>query len=94
MSDALEHVYIFALRRGIEAGVLMASFDVDRGPGPHSEHTLTLAVRESGIVVAGQAIPHDWLSVGTSFIDVRYSKRIADLLQELENKAQVAGKPI
>lgn len=94
ISDALEHVHIFALRRGIEAGVFTAAFDLDRGPGPHSEHTLTLTVRASGIVVTGHGIPHDWLSVGTSFIDVRYSKRIADLLQELENKAQIAGKPI
>lgn len=94
ISDALEHVHIFALRRGIEAGVFNAAFDLGRGPGPHTEHTLTLTIRASGIVVTGHGIPHDWLSVGTSFIDVRYSKRIADLLQELENKAQVAGKPI
>ena len=94
MSDALEHVYIFAERRGIESRLLTAGFDLGRGPGPHEDHTLTIAIRDSGISVIGQDIPHGWLSVGTSFIDVRYSKRIAALLQELEKKAEIAGKPI
>jgi hypothetical protein len=94
MHDAVDVLFVFAVRRGIDINAITAEFDVDLGPGPHAEHTLTLTARDSGISVISPAIPHDWLCVGTSYIDVRLSKYIAALLQELEKKAEDAGRPI
>ena len=94
LSDAVEHVFIYALRHAIDTGLLVAEFDAGRGPGPHLEHTLTVAVRDSEISVTAHDIPHEWLSMGTGFLDTRFSHRIATLLQELEKKAQQAGRLI
>jgi hypothetical protein len=94
MNDAVDVLFVFAVRRGINIKAITAEYDVGRGPGPHSEHSLTLTVPDSRISVTVPAIPHDWLCVGTSYIDVRLSKCIAALLQELEKKAEEAGRPI
>jgi hypothetical protein len=91
MHDAVEHVYIYALRHSMDTRVLAVEFDVGRGPGPHSEHTLTISLRASPISVAASDIPHDWLSAGTGYIDTRLSKSVAALLLELQKKAKQAG---
>ena len=94
MMDAAEHVYVFALRRGIESGLLTASFDIGRGDGPQYAHTLTISLRNSGISVTKENIPHGWLAGGTAFIDVHFSKCVSRLLQELEEKTAAAGMPL
>jgi hypothetical protein len=92
MSDAVEHVFVYAVRHAIDTRLLAAEFDVGRGPGPHLQHTLTITVRDSAISVMGKDIPHEWLSMGTGYIDTRFSKLIAGLLQELDKKAQKEGR--
>jgi hypothetical protein len=94
MQDAVDVLFVFAVRRGIDISAITAEFDAGRGPGPHAEHTLTIAAPDSRISVTVPAIPHDWLCVGTSYIDVRLSKCVAALLQELEKKTEDAGRPI
>ena len=91
MHDAVEHVYIYALRHSMDTRVLGVEFDAGRGPGPHSWHTLTINLRESPISVTASDIPHDWLSAGTGYIDARLSKSVAALLSDLKNKAKQAG---
>jgi hypothetical protein len=91
MNDAVEHIFIYALRHAMDTRVLAVEFDVGRGAGPQSQHTLTISLRGSPISVSAQAIPHDWLSAGTGYIDTRFSKSVAALLQELSKKAQAAG---
>jgi hypothetical protein len=94
MNDAVEHVFIHALRHAMDTRVLGVEFDVGRAPGPHSQHTLTITLRGSPISVTGQDIPHDWLSAGTGFIDTRFSGTVAALLQELNKLALQAGLTI
>lgn len=91
MHDAVEHVYIYALRHAMDTRVLSVEFDAGRGPGPHSGHTLTIGLRAYPISVSASDIPHDWLSAGTGYIDARLSKSVAALLSELEKKAKQAG---
>ncbi|MFL6582304.1 MAG: hypothetical protein ACJ8G2_16300 [Burkholderiales bacterium] len=92
MNDAVEHVYVYAVRQAMDTRKLIAQFDAGRGPGPHEEHTLTISVRDSDLSVAADNIPHEWLAMGTGYIDMRFSKRIAALLQELDQLAQKAGQ--
>jgi hypothetical protein len=91
MHDAVEHVYIYALRHSMDTRVLAVEFDAGRGPGPHSGHTLTISLRASPVSVTASDIPHDWLSAGTGYIDARLSKSVAALLTELQKKAKQAG---
>ena len=91
MNDAVEHVFIYALRHAMDTRVLGVEFDVGRGPGPHSQHTLTISLRGSPISATAQDIPHEWLTAGTGFIDTRFSKSVATLLQELNKSAREAG---
>ena len=91
MSDAVEHVYIYALRHAMDTRVLSVEFDAGRGPGQHSQHTLTLSLRNSPISATTRDIPHEWLSAGTGFIDTRFSETVVILLQELEKNARHAG---
>src|SRR3954469_6229887 len=91
MHDAVEHVYIYALRHSMDTRVLAVEFDAGRGPGPHAGHTLTISLRASPISVSAPDIPHDWLSAGTGYIDTRLSKSVAALLSDLEKKAKQAG---
>ena len=92
LRDAVEDVFVIAVRRGLDTRQFAAEFDVDRGPGPHQEHTLTVSVRDTSLVVTAHGIPHDWLSVGTGYIDTRFSLRIAVILSDLEKKAQGEGR--
>ena len=92
LRDALEDVFVVAVRRGLDTRQLAAEFDADRGPGPHQEHTLTVSVRDTALVVTAHGIPHDWLSIGTGYIDARFSRRIAAILQDLEKNAQQEGR--
>jgi hypothetical protein len=86
MRHALEYVYVVAVRRGLDIGQFVAEFDVGRDPGFYQQYILTISVRDSRILVTANDIPHDWLEIGTGFIDTRFSQRIAFLLSELENE--------
>ena len=92
LRDAVEDVFIVAVRRGLDTRQLAAAFDADRSPGPHHEHTLTISVRDSSLAVTVDGVLHEWLSTGTGYIDSRFSRRIAALLSELETKAQQEGR--
>jgi hypothetical protein len=92
LRDALEDVFVIAVRQGLDTGQLAAEFDADRGPGSHQEHTLTISVRGSSLTVTADGIAHEWISTGTGFIDTRFSRCIAGLLSDLEKKAQQAGR--
>ncbi|MBI3527269.1 MAG: hypothetical protein HY067_04800 [Betaproteobacteria bacterium] len=91
LSNALEDVFVIAARRGIDTRQLAAAFDAERGPGLHQEHTLTISVRDTPLVVTAYGIPHTWLSIDTGYIDSRFSQQIAVLLSDLERKAQRDG---
>jgi hypothetical protein len=92
LCDAVEAVCIAAVRHAIDTRLLIVEFDAGREPGPHQEHTLRISVRDfSTIAVTTAGIPHDWLSSGTGYIDMRFSTRVALLLHELDKKAQAAG---
>ncbi|MEO8006244.1 MAG: hypothetical protein ABI771_15120 [Betaproteobacteria bacterium] len=93
MMDAAEHVYVFALRRGIEPGTLAAAFDTGRDPGPQFAHTLTISIRNSGISVTKENVPHGWLARGTTFIDEQFSRCVSELLEELEARSAAANRP-
>jgi hypothetical protein len=92
LRDALEDVFVVAARQAMDTGLLTAEFDVGRDAGPHQEHTLTVTLRDSSIAVTADSIPHEWLSMGTGYIDTRFSKLIARLLQDLEKKVQLTGR--
>lgn len=87
LRHALEHIHIVAARRGWDIGRLVASFDDGRVPAMYSEHTLTISIRDTQFSVTSAGIPHDWMEIGTSFIDSRFARRIAALLSELEKKS-------
>ncbi len=92
MHDAKEDVFLLAVRRAIDTRLLVVEFDAGRGPGPHPEHTLTISVRDSSLVVTTDGIPHEWLPIATSFIDTRFARIVRTLLSELVKKAQAAGR--
>lgn len=87
LRQALETVHIVAARSGWDIGRLVASFDDGRVPGISPEHTLTISIRDTNFSVTTEGIPHDWIEIGTNFIDSRFSRRIAALLAELEKKS-------
>jgi len=87
LRHALEYVHIVAARRGWDTGTLIAAFDVGRVPGIYQEHTLIISIRDTHFSAATEGIPHDWVEIGTGFIDARFSQRIAALLSELEKKS-------
>lgn len=92
LGNALEDGFVVAVRHGLDTGLLAAKFDADRDPGPHQEHTLMISVRDTALAVIADGIPHDWISTGTGFIDVRFSRRIAVMLSDLERMAQEEGR--
>jgi hypothetical protein len=92
LRDALEDVFVVAVRRGLDTRQIAAEFDADRGPGPHQEHTLTISIRDTSFAVTADGVPHEWLSTGTGYIDSRFSRRIASLLSDLEKNAQREGR--
>ena len=94
MNDAVEHVFIQALRQAMDTRLLSVEFDAGRDSGPHSLHTLTIRVRESPVSATANDIPHEWLSAGTGFIDSRFSRSVAALLEELNRMASQAGLTI
>jgi hypothetical protein len=94
LQDALEDVMVVAVRRGLDPARLVAQFDVDLAPVPRLDHILTIAIRDSSISVECSGIAHEWLSIGTGYIDSRFSKCVTTLLTELENKALEAGQYI
>ncbi|HKQ25625.1 MAG TPA: hypothetical protein VJT81_14370 [Burkholderiales bacterium] len=87
LRHALEHIYIVAARRGWDTGTLSAALDHGRAPRVYQEHTVTLSIRDTQFSVAATGIPHEWIEIGTGFIDTRFSQRIATLLAELEVKS-------
>ena len=92
LRDAVEDVFVVAVRRGLDIRQLAAEFDAGRGPGPHQEHTLTISVRDTSLAVTADGVPHEWLSMGTGYIDSRFSRQIAALLSDLEKNAQLEGR--
>jgi len=93
MRDAVENVLIAAVRRAIDTQHLKVEFDIDLGPGPHQQHTLTISVRsDPTLVVTATGIAHEWLPIATGFIDLRFSRLVTGLLADLVKKAQEAGR--
>lgn len=93
MRDAVDHVLITAVRQAIDTRGLSIEFDMNLGPGPHQQHTLTIFVRdEPTIAVTASGISHEWLPVATGFIDVKFSRLVIGLLAELVRKAQQSGR--
>ena len=88
LSHALEHVHIVAARRGWNTGILVAEFDKGRPSHAYQEHTLTISIRDAHLSVSSAGIPHEWIEIGTDFIDARFSQHIAALLGELERKSK------
>ncbi|HKQ26710.1 MAG TPA: hypothetical protein VJT81_19875 [Burkholderiales bacterium] len=84
LRHGLEYIHTVAARRGWNKGTLMPAFDVGRVPGTYQEHTLRISLGE--IHVSTEGIPHEWIEIGTGFIDTRFSQRIAALLSELQKK--------
>ena len=94
LRDAIEQINVIAVRGGVDAGHILIEFDADRGPGPYTEHTLTISVRNSDIIVTATHVPHTWLATGTGFIDTRLSRLAHTLLTELDKKALAARRLI
>ena len=88
LRQSVEHVHIVAARRGWDTGILVAEFDKGRPSHAYQEHTLTISIRGTHLSVSGVGIPHEWIEIGTGFIDSRFSQHIAALLGELERKSK------
>jgi hypothetical protein len=86
LRHALEYVYVVAARRGLDTGQLLVAIDSGRNPRNYQEHTFTISVRNTAFSVTAEGIPHDWIEIGTGFIDARLSQRIGSLISELEKK--------
>ena len=87
LRHALEYVHIVATRRGWDTGTLIVAFDEGRAPGIYQEHTLIISIRDTDFSVATEGIPHDWIEIGTGFIDSRFSQRLVALFSELDKKS-------
>jgi hypothetical protein len=95
MHDAVDSVFIAAVRQGVDTRHLKVEFDAGLGAGPHPQHTLTISVRDNpSLVVTGKDIPHEWLPMATGFIDVRFSRLASGLIAELVKKAHESGRLI
>jgi tetrahydromethanopterin S-methyltransferase subunit C len=68
LRDALEDVFVIAVRQGLDTGQLAAEFDADRGPGSHQEHTLTISVRDTAVTVMAHGIPRECQVAIDSFV--------------------------
>src|SRR4051812_8557500 len=91
MRDAKETVFLVAARRDIDTRKIDVEIDAGLGPGPHQNHVLVISVRGAPCSVSDRNIPHDWLPVGTGFINDRFSRLVAVLLSELTDKAKEVG---
>ena len=94
LRDAVDNISVVAVRYAVDTRRLVIELDADKGPGPHQEHTLTISVRDADLAVSKDNIPHEWLSIGTGFIDPRLSRAAGSLLVELERMAHKAGVDI
>ena len=94
LREALEDVMVVAVRRGLDPAKLVAQFDANLASAPQRDHTLHITVRDSSISVQHSGIAHEWLSMGTGYIDIRFSKCVVALLTELEKKALQEGRYI
>ena len=94
MRRAKDVVDVVAARHTIDTRRLKIEFDVNGGPAPHEQHTLTMSLRDSTVAVSAGQIPHDWLSVDTGFVDTRFSKLVSNLLIELHKEAKKAGETL
>jgi hypothetical protein len=93
MRDALDNVFITAVRQAIDVQKIRAEFDAGLDSGPHQQHTLTISVRDDpSLVVTSAEIPHEWMPIATGFIDTRFSRLVNGLLSDLVKKAQDAGR--
>ncbi|HWA11561.1 MAG TPA: hypothetical protein VHA15_00565 [Burkholderiales bacterium] len=92
---AREDVYVLATRRGLNLRQLNVEFDIDRGPGPHETHVLTLSTADKAVSVEDANIPHEWVAtLGTGYIDTRFVKCVTSLLAKFEKKATELGIPV
>jgi len=87
LRHALEYVHVVATRRGWGTGTLIVTFDAGRALGIYQEHSLSISIRDTDFAGIIEGVPHDWVEIGTGFIDPRFSQRIAALLSELEKKS-------
>lgn len=89
---AREDVYVLATRRGLNLRLLNVEFDVDRGPGPHETHVLTLSTSDKSVSMEEANIPHEWVAtLGTGYIDTRFVKCVTSLIAKFEKKANDLG---
>jgi len=84
LRHAVEYAYVVAARRGLDTSQLIVAMDPDHNSEARWEHTLSISLRNSELSVRGDGIPHDWIEIGTGFIDPRFSHRVTTLLTELE----------
>lgn len=92
MKGAREDVYVLATRRGLNLRLLNVEFDIDRGPGPHETHVLTLFTADKAVSVEDPNVPHEWVAtLGTGYIDTRFVKCATALLARFEKKAAELG---
>ena len=92
MRDAKENVFLVAARQSIDTRRITVEFDAGRGPGPYSEHTLTVSIPGSPLSVVSYGIPHEWLPLYTNFVDTRLSRLVGGLLMDLVEKVDEAGQ--
>jgi hypothetical protein len=91
MRDAKETVFVIAARRGIDTGRIDVHIDAGLGPGSHQIHVLVISVRGAPYSVSHRNIGHEWLAVGTGFINGRFAKLVTALLNELTAKVNEVG---
>ena len=95
IEGAREDVYVVATRRSLNVDAINVQFDIDRGPGPHQDHVLTISTRDNAVSVERSGIPHEWIAtLGTGYIDTRFVKCVTALLAKLEEKAAEAGNQL
>ena len=93
MRDALDNVFITAVRQAIDVQKIRVEFDAGADAGPRPQHTLTIYVRDDPrLFVSATDIPHEWLPIATGFIDTRFTKLVTGLLTDLVKRAQDAGQ--
>jgi hypothetical protein len=93
MRDAVDNVFITAVRQAIDVRKIKVEFDAGLDPDQRQHHTLTISVRDDPTLsVTAQGIAHEWMPIATGFIDARFSRLATALLADLVKKAQEAGR--
>ena len=87
MRDAIEDIYLVAMRRAVDTRSVNIEFDAGRGPGPHAEHkaatrTAPSMPSASPRRAAGEHQVHRY----------PFFQLVTGLLEELIKKAQRAGR--